>query len=179
MEIVINRRAFDPATQLRRFTKRQQGGAVKDCGAIVSFAGHVRECGTRDKKITAMTLEHYPQMGIGQLRAIIAEARRRWPIKDVLVRHRFGVLRPGEAIVFIAVAGCHRRPVFEACEFLIDWLKVKAPFWKYEQTPTGGDWVEASAGDAMAAQRWTGVKASAGDGKKHRPNDRGNKEEKT
>jgi len=101
-----------------------------------------------------MTLEHYPGMTEKQLAAIEAQARARWPLEDVLVIHRFGRLEAGERIVLVAAASAHREAAFEACHFLIDWLKTKAPFWKLEHTDQGDVWVEAKESDDRAASRW-------------------------
>ena len=143
--------AFDPAAELAAF-----GAALgTDTGGIVSFTGLVRgHAGGR--AIEAMTLEHYPGMTERQLAEIEAEARARWPLDAVLVVHRWGRMVPGEPIVLVATASAHRRAAFEACEFLMDWLKTKAPFWKLEEADGEARWVEAKAEDDAAAQRWTG-----------------------
>lgn len=139
---------FDVGAELGRFAAR--GG---DVGGVASFVGLVRgEHG--GEPVTAMTLEHYPGMTERELGAIEAEARRRWPLIDSLVIHRFGRMRPGEPIVLVATASAHRRAALEACAFLIDWLKTKAPFWKLEEGPGGERWVAARASDDEAAGRW-------------------------
>ncbi|MDB5360247.1 MAG: molybdenum cofactor biosynthesis protein MoaE [Rhodospirillales bacterium] len=122
-------------------------------GAVASFVGYVRgtEAGA---PLVALTLEHYPGMTERQLAAIEAEARTRWPLKDVLVIHRHGRMLPGEPIVLVAVSSAHRQAAFEACQFLMDWLKTKAPFWKLEETAEGTQWVDAKASDDDAADRW-------------------------
>lgn len=140
---------FDPGALLDAFC---QGDA--SVGAIATFLGLVR-ADDKGGPITAMTLEHYPGMTEKQLSAIEAEARDRWPLIDVLVVHRHGRLTPGERIVFVATASTHRAAAFDACEFLMDWLKTKAPFWKLEETPDGAEWVEAKTSDDAAANRWT------------------------
>src|SRR3954463_16806805 len=125
-----------------------------DVGGIASFVGLVRDehGGT---PVTAMTLEHYPGMTERQLEAIVAEARRRWPLQDALVVHRFGRMLPGEPIVLVLTASAHRAAALDACAFLIDWLKTRAPFWKLEETEADGErWVEARAADDDAAARW-------------------------
>jgi len=120
-------------------------------GGICSFVGLVRgEAG----KVAAMTLEHYPGMTERQLAAIEAEARRRWQLADVLVIHRVGRLAAGDRIVLVATAAAHREDAFNACQFLIDWLKTKAPFWKVEHTRDGDAWVAAKNGDESLAARW-------------------------
>ena len=123
------------------------------CGALVSFTGIVREDGG-DARITAMTLEHYPGMTERAIADICKEACRRWPLKKVLVIHRYGRLVPDEDIVLVITAADHRRDAFEAAEFLMDWLKTKAPFWKLEETERGARWVAARASDDEAAARW-------------------------
>ena len=122
-------------------------------GAITSFVGLVRDL-SDDARVAAMTLEHYPGMTEQALQDIEAEARRRWQLEDVLIVHRYGRLEPGDRIVLVAVASAHRGMAFEACHFLIDWLKTKAPFWKLEATPQGERWVEAKSSDDHAAARW-------------------------
>ncbi len=122
-------------------------------GAITSFVGLVRDL-SDGAAIAAMTLEHYPGMTEQALRDIEAEARKRWQLEDVLIVHRYGKLEPGDRIVLVAVASSHRGMAFEACHFLIDWLKTKAPFWKLEATPHGERWVEAKSDDDQAAERW-------------------------
>jgi molybdopterin synthase catalytic subunit len=99
-------------------------------------------------------LEHYPGMTEKALEDIEAEARRRWPLEATLIVHRYGRLEAGERIVLVAVGSAHREAAFEACEFLVDWLKTKAPFWKLEETPAGEKWVEAHDSDDAAAARW-------------------------
>jgi len=101
-----------------------------------------------------MTLEHYPGMTERQLAEIEAEARSRWPLLEVRILHRIGRLEPGDRIMFCGVASAHRGAAFEACAFLMDWLKTKAPFWKVEVTPQGERWVEARASDDKAVEKW-------------------------
>jgi len=122
-------------------------------GAIASFVGVVRAGSGRDA-ITAMTLEHYPGMTEHALEAIEAEAMLRWPLAACLIVHRFGRLVPGERIVLVVTAASHRQAAFESCEFLVDYLKTKAPFWKLETTQDGERWVEATDSDDDAARRW-------------------------
>ncbi len=107
-----------------------------------------------DQVIKAMTLEHYPGMTERALAAIEAEANERWPLESTLIIHRYGRLEPGDQIVLVAAASAHREAAFDACHFLIDWLKTKAPFWKSEDTPDGGQWVDARNSDNVAAARW-------------------------
>ena len=128
-----------------------------DVGAIASFVGVVR-----GGDVAAMTLEHYPGMTEKQLANIEAEARARWPLGEVLIIHRHGRLEPGDNIVLCVATSAHRAAAFEACEFLVDWLKTKAPFWKREEDEAGGDrWVEAKAADDDAAARWQTNKNAA------------------
>ena len=122
-------------------------------GGIASFVGVVREM-AGDQKIGAMTLEHYPGMTERALAEIEAEARRRWPLEACLIIHRYGRLEPGERIVMVATASAHRQAALEACAYLIDWLKTKAPFWKLEETAAGAKWVDARDTDEAATKRW-------------------------
>ncbi|MCS6877365.1 MAG: molybdenum cofactor biosynthesis protein MoaE [Geminicoccaceae bacterium] len=139
---------FDPWAELAAFCRGRT-----EAGAVASFTGLVRgEHG--GERILAMTLEHYPGMTERQLARLEAEARARWPLADVLVVHRVGRMLPGEPIVLVATASAHRAAALEACAFLIDWLKTKAPFWKLEETPSGERWVQARSEDERAAARW-------------------------
>jgi len=123
-------------------------------GGIACFVGLVRDI-AGGQPVAAMTLEHYPGMTEKMLAEIEAEARTRWPLADCLIIHRYGRLLPGERIVLVATASAHRQAALEACQFLIDWLKTKAPFWKLEDRPDGGAaWVEAKDSDDRAADRW-------------------------
>ncbi|MBI4741489.1 MAG: molybdopterin synthase catalytic subunit MoaE [Betaproteobacteria bacterium] len=125
-------------------------------GAIASFVGVVRDIndGASVSGISEMTLEHYPGMTEKALEAIVAEAKARWEIFDALVIHRVGRLLPTEQIVLVAVTGAHRGETFAACEFVMDYLKTRAPFWKREVTPDGARWVDARETDESAAERW-------------------------
>ena len=122
-------------------------------GGIASFVGVVREM-AGEAKIGAMTLEHSPGMTERALAEIEAEARQRWPLEACLIIHRYGRLEPGDRIVMVATASAHRQAALEACAFLIDWLKTKAPFWKLEETAAGAKWVDARDTDDQAAKRW-------------------------
>jgi molybdopterin synthase catalytic subunit len=124
-----------------------------DVGGVASFVGLVRDI-AGGTAVTAMTLEHYPGMTERQLEEIEAEARSRWPLLEVRIVHRVGRLQPGDRIMFCGAASAHRGAALEACAFLMDWLKTKAPFWKKEETPAGERWVEARAEDDEAASRW-------------------------
>ena len=121
-----------------------------DIGAIVSFTGLVRA----DDDLVALTLEHYPAMTARQLASIAAQAWARWPLLGGTVIHRYGRLLPGEPIVLVAIASAHRGAAFEAAEFLMDWLKTRAPFWKQEDRGAEQRWVAAKASDDAAAARW-------------------------
>jgi molybdopterin synthase catalytic subunit len=146
--IVVQREDFNPGDLLAHFSAGDTG-----VGAVASFIGLVRDRGDSDG-VSAMTLEHYPGMTERQLGDIETEAHRRWPLADVLIVHRYGRMEPGERIVFVAAASAHRDAAFEACRFLMDWLKTKAPFWKLEETEKGATWVEAKDSDDAAAARW-------------------------
>ena len=122
-------------------------------GAIASFIGLVRDINEGDD-VAVMTLEHYPGMTEKALEAIVVTARERWDILDALVVHRIGALRPTDQIVLVVVSSAHRGEAFAACEFIMDYLKTEAPFWKKEQTDKGGRWVEARASDEDATARW-------------------------
>ena len=130
-----------------------------EVGAVASFVGYVRADklageSAEDQAVSAMTLEHYPGMTEKSLEAIVAEAVSRWSLLGVRVIHRFGRLVPGDRIVFVGVAGSHRGEAFAACEFIMDYLKTRAPFWKKEDTPEGGRWVDAREADDAAAEKW-------------------------
>ena len=127
--------------------------ARRDVGAVVSFIGQVRDVNEGDT-VSKLTLEHYPGMTEKSLHAIIKQAKTRWNIMDVLIIHRVGTLQPCDQIVLVAVSGAHRSEAFVACEFVMDYLKTEAPFWKKEVTPSGERWVEAKASDDDAKARW-------------------------
>jgi molybdopterin synthase catalytic subunit len=127
-------------------------------GAVASFVGLVRDL-NHSTTVTEMTLEHYPGMTEKALAEIVEEAKRRWNIIDALVIHRIGPLKPTDQIVLVAVSSAHRGDAFAACEFIMDYLKTRAPFWKKEQTETGAHWVDARESDETAAQRWAGPSA--------------------
>ena len=129
------------------------GAGNKRIGGIASFVGLVRDL-SEGADVSRMTLEHYPGMTERALEEIEAEARRRWELAAVTIIHRYGPLDPGDRIVLVAVASSHREAAFEACQFLMDWLKTKAPFWKLEDTGKGSRWVEARDSDDRAAARW-------------------------
>ncbi|MBV8650604.1 MAG: molybdenum cofactor biosynthesis protein MoaE [Alphaproteobacteria bacterium] len=122
-------------------------------GGVASFVGLVRDM-AGGEAVGAMTLEHYPGMTEKKLAEIEAEAQQRWPLEASLIIHRYGRLEPGDRIVLVVTASSHRGAALESCQFLIDWLKTKAPFWKLEETQTGGKWVDARDSDDDAARRW-------------------------
>ena len=139
-------------------------GERTDIGALASFVGCVRGH-TREDDISALTLEHYPGMTERAIEAMIDEAGRRFGVLSARVIHRVGRLLPGERIVLVAVATSHRRDAFQACEFVMDYLKTQAPFWKKETTPQGEErWVDARVADDEALGRWGVVSANAGGG---------------
>jgi len=151
--IRVQREDFDPGAELAALTDGRS-----DIGGVASFVGLVREmvaAGTGTEPIAAMTLEHYSGMTERQLAEIEAEANARWELSASLIIHRYGRLEPGARIVLVACASAHRDAAFDACRFLIDWLKTRAPFWKLEERRSGAHWVEAKASDDAAAGRWT------------------------
>ncbi len=148
MPVRIQTEAFD----LGREIAALQGSDAR-IGAIASFVGTVRDV-NEAAQVRTLTLEHYPGMTEKALEAIVAEAKARFDVYDVLVIHRVGMLQPTEAIVLVAVTGGHRGSAFDACRFVMDYLKTRAPFWKKEETPEGARWVEARATDDEAAARW-------------------------
>ncbi|WP_213992039.1 molybdopterin synthase catalytic subunit MoaE [Sodalis sp. dw_96] len=138
------------------FSMADEYAWLSDCdedGAVVTFTGKVRNHNQGDA-VTALTLEHYPGMTEKALAEIVDEARRRWPLQRVTVIHRVGELRAGDPIVLVGVSGVHRGAAFDAAEFIMDYLKTRAPFWKRETTPDGGRWLDARPGDRQAADRW-------------------------
>ncbi len=128
-------------------------GTDPSVGAIASFVGLARDLND-GQPVHRLTLEHYPGMTERALEAIVGQARARWDIIDALIVHRVGTLAPLDQIVLVAVSSMHRHEAFEACRFLIDFLKTDAPFWKREDTPRGARWVEARGGDAQARAAW-------------------------
>ena len=139
MKISVQREDFDLSTETRAFTDPR-------IGAIATFVGVVRD--------VPMTLEHYAGMTEREILKIVEEAKVRWQVIDCTVIHRYGELKPGDQIVLVAVAAAHRSEAFAACEFIMDYLKTRAPFWKKEQREEGARWVEAKATDDEAAERW-------------------------
>jgi molybdopterin synthase catalytic subunit len=131
-------------------TLREGNAAV---GAVASFVGIVRDLND-SARVSTLTLEHYPGMTEKALLAIADDAKRRWDLYDVLIVHRVGELKPTDQIVLVAVSSAHRGEAFAACQFVMDYLKTRAPFWKKERTPQGDRWVEARASDDDAMARW-------------------------
>ncbi len=153
--MVVQEAPFDAAAESAALSAGRT-----DIGALASFVGVCRA----DGGLSAMVLEHYPGMTERALERIAAEAERRWPLLGVTVIHRHGRIRPGEGIVLVLCASAHRQAAFEACAFLMDWLKTQAPFWKREEFSGGAArWVEARAADDAAASRWDEVPASRRD----------------
>ncbi|MPZ08709.1 MAG: molybdopterin synthase catalytic subunit MoaE [Kiloniellaceae bacterium] len=146
--IRVQQEDFDVGKELAKLTEGNQA-----IGGVAVFVGLVRDM-AGGSGISAMTLEHYPAMTEKMLSEIEEEAKQRWPLEASLVIHRYGRLEPGDQIVMVAAASAHRQAAFEACEFLMDWLKTKAPFWKLEETDQGAQWVDARDSDDAAAARW-------------------------
>jgi len=148
MKILIQEADFDAGAELAAL-----GAGNATVGGIACFVGRVRDVNDGNG-VTGMFLEHYPAMTTRALSDIMEAASRRWQIHDATVIHRVGHLKPLDQIVFVGVASCHRGDAFAACEFIMDYLKTRAPFWKKETTPDGEHWVEARAADESAAERW-------------------------
>lgn len=148
MKIAVQEADFDVGAELAALTRGQPA-----VGACASFVGYVRDRND-GAAVAAMTLEHYPGMTEKALTAIVDEARGRWDLFDVAVIHRVGRLDIGDRIVLVAVTSAHRGEAFAACEFIMDYLKTRAPFWKREETPEGARWVDARETDDAAAGRW-------------------------
>ncbi len=154
MSVSVREADFDVGAEIAALSV--EGG---DAGAVASFVGLVR-CDKSAGGIQAMTLEHYPGMTEKALAEIVAEARRRWPLIAVRVIHRVGRLLPGDRIVLVAVSSSHRQAAFAGCEFIMDYLKTRAPFWKREETALGSRWVDARESDDEALRRWAGGESS-------------------
>ncbi len=147
MTVRVQQAAFDLGAEVQDFATRQT-----QAGAVVNFTGIVRDTAAGD--LDRMEIEHYPGMTESALAAIDAEAIKRWELKDSLIIHRFGILRPNEMIMMVATAAPHRVDAFEAAQYLMDYLKSRAPFWKKEFTKDGAEWVEAKLADEDALQKW-------------------------
>jgi molybdopterin synthase catalytic subunit len=148
MSVKVQTEDFDAGAEINRLRLSRP-----DTGAVVSFVGQVRDLND-GAQVNTLTLEHYPGMTETALDNIIATAKQRWKIFDALVIHRVGELKPTDQIVLVAVSGAHRGEAFSACEFIMDFLKTEAPFWKKEQTQNGERWVEAKISDDAARERW-------------------------
>jgi molybdopterin synthase catalytic subunit len=135
------------------FEIKQLRVARPDVGAVVSFVGQVRDLNDGNT-IASLTLEHYPGMTEKSLEAIVNQAKSRWNIMDATIIHRVGTLQPLDQIVLVAVSSAHRNEAFSACEFMMDYLKTEAPFWKKEATAEGEQWLEAKETDETARKRW-------------------------
>ena len=148
MAIRVQVDAFQPGIELEALHAANVG-----IGAVVGFVGYMRDYNDGNE-VAAMTLEHYPGMTEKSLAGIVEQARARWPLLGVEIVHRVGRLLPGEPIVFVGTASAHRQAAFDACNFIMDYLKTRAPFWKREDTPEGTRWVDGRDSDQAAAQRW-------------------------
>ncbi len=148
MSVRIQFEALDLPHELNRL----HGGAG-DMGALVTFVGYVRDF-NEEGPVSRLLLEHYPGMTEKLLQKLEQRARSQWPLTEVLLVHRVGVLEPGDPIVLVATGSVHRRAAFNACEFLVDALKTRAPFWKKEVSPSGSRWVDAKTSDDEALSRW-------------------------
>ena len=148
MAVRVQEADFDVGAELAALRARDAR-----VGALASFLGLVRDIND-GARVAGMTLEHYPCMTEKALEAIVTEAKGRWDIYEALVIHRVGPLKPCDQIVLVAVTSAHRGEAFAACEFIMDHLKTRAPFWKKEETPDGGRWVDARETDDSAAARW-------------------------
>lgn len=148
MQVRVQHEDFDLSTEVAAL--RRANPAI---GAVVSFVGVVRDL-NEGLAVSTMELEHYPGMTEKALEQIVTAAQARWALSDCLVIHRVGALQPLDQIVLVAVAAAHRGEAFAACEFIMDYLKTEAPFWKKEQTPDGARWVDARESDDRALQKW-------------------------
>jgi molybdopterin synthase catalytic subunit len=156
MPVRVQTADFDLSAEVAGL-RAAQGPRAAQIGAIATFIGTVRDIND-GAGVASMTLEHYPGMTERALEEIVAQARGRWDIFDALVIHRVGTLHPQDQIVLVVTVGAHRGEAFAACEFIMDYLKTQAPFWKKEQTPSGERWVEARASDDEAAAKWDPAK---------------------
>jgi len=148
MGVTITSDAIDPAAALAALS-----GVHHAAGAVVSFSGQVRS--DADAPVTTLEIEHYPGMTERMIEAIVAEATARWDLLAWRVIHRHGCLQPGDTIVFVATVAAHRHAAFEAADFIMDYLKTRAPFWKKEHGPESSRWVACRTADAAAARRWS------------------------
>lgn len=148
MRVRVQREDFDLSSEIAALRAGQ-----RDVGAVVAFVGTVREM-NGGGAVSHMELEHYPGMTEAALEAIALDTSRRWPVADILIIHRIGALRGCDQIVLAAVTARHRGEAFAACEFVMDYLKTQAPFWKKEVTPHGAQWVQARASDEASLAKW-------------------------
>ena len=155
-EVRVQRDDFDVGREIDALRRGDPG-----IGAIASFIGTVRDI-NEGSGVSTLTLEHYPGMTESSLEEIAAQAHARWRLNGSLIVHRYGELHPADQIVLVVVTSAHRGDAFAACEFIMDFLKTRAPFWKKEQTPQGARWVEARSSDDDAAARWDGTGQSGG-----------------
>ncbi len=149
--VLISAAVFDPDEEMRVFRRRHT-----QAGAIASFLGQVRG-ENKDGAVSSLRLEHYPGFAEQMIDGVANDAMARWPLTGLRIVHRVGVLQPGDPIVFVAAAAAHRRAAFEAVDFLMDFLKTEAPFWKQEITGDGAHWIEPSARDYTDRRRWHDV----------------------
>ena len=150
----LQREPFDPAAEVARMTRGRS-----DIGAVVTFTGICR-ADENGEPIAALTLEHYPDMAETEIARHVGEAAARWPLLGATVIHRFGRIAPGQEIVLVVTASSHRQAAFAAAEFLMDYLKTRAPFWKQVEKPGGKTWIDAKASDDAAAERWSSPRAN-------------------
>lgn len=148
MRIVVQTKDFDSGAEIAQLASQSNG-----VGAVNSFIGFVRD-NNEDTHVGSLFLEHYPEMTEKQIQTILEEAQTRWAVLSATVIHRIGELLPGEQIVFVGVASPHRGDAFDACEFIIDYLKTRATFWKKESTPDGFRWLETRQNDLDSAAEW-------------------------
>jgi molybdopterin synthase catalytic subunit len=148
LEIKIQRSDFDVNVELKRLTQKSNR-----VGAVIAFLGLVRDL-SKNKNLKFMDLEHYPEMSEKALKAICLQAASRWHLDGVSIIHRVGRLKPGENIVLVLTSSAHRRDAFNASEFIMDFLKSQAPFWKKETTITGSNWVNENSSDQQKLTRW-------------------------
>ncbi len=149
MAIRVQQQRFDPGAEVNALHSANLG-----IGAVASFVGYVRDFND-GHEVSGLFLEHAPGMTEHALEKIAAEARQRWPLLSLEILHRVGRLEPGDPIVFVGAASAHRDAAFDACRFVMDYLKTRAPFWKKEDTPQGARWVEGRASDEAAARSWS------------------------
>jgi molybdopterin synthase catalytic subunit len=149
LSVEVSEALFDTAALQRRLL-----GTEHSEGAVATFTGYVRS-NNDGRSVGSLTLEHYPGMTEKSIETILEEAGRRWPLTAAAAVHRVGQLHPGDPIVWVGAASAHRRAAFDACEFIMDYLKTRAPFWKKEVAPGGGErWVDARESDTSSAERW-------------------------